>query len=122
MKPTIEGTLFGSISVGGREFSHDVVIKPDGSVGKRKKKLSKALYGTSHIISLAEAKDVYRSSDRPEQLIIGSGQEGMVHLSPEAARYLTAKGCRVVLAPTAEAIETWNRAKCNAAGLVHVTC
>ena len=40
-------------------FDHDVVISPDGEVSKRKKKLSKAVYGTSHTSSLEEARYVY---------------------------------------------------------------
>src|SRR2546423_1428688 len=52
MKPRIDGTSFGSITVGGTVFEHDIIIRPDGAVKKRKKKLSKAIYGTSHMISL----------------------------------------------------------------------
>ena len=39
-----------------------------------------------------------------EQLILGSGQMGNVHLSPEAEAYFAKKGCKVLLQPTAEAI------------------
>ena len=56
MKPRIDATEFGSITVEGAVFDHDVVISPDGDVSKRKKKLSKAVYVTSHTISLQEAK------------------------------------------------------------------
>jgi hypothetical protein len=54
MNPGIDATDFGSITVEGTVFDHDVVIGPDGEVSKRKKKLSKAVYGTSHTISLQE--------------------------------------------------------------------
>ena len=54
MKPRIDATEFGSITVDGTVFDHDLVISPDGEVSKRKKKLSKAVYGTSHTISLQE--------------------------------------------------------------------
>ena len=59
MKPTIDQTDFGSITIEGLVFSYDVMILPNGEVKKRKKKLSKAIYGTSHILSLDEAKYVY---------------------------------------------------------------
>ena len=55
MKPKIEATSFGSITIDGQKFKKDVVIRLDGSVKKRKKKLSKRIYGTSHTISLDEA-------------------------------------------------------------------
>jgi hypothetical protein len=62
MKPRIDTTAFGSITVAGTVFEHDVIIRPDGQVKKRKKKLSKALCGTSPTV--------------------GSGQYGNVELSP----------------------------------------
>jgi len=122
VKPRIQSTKFGAITVGGEELPHDVVILPNGTVRKRRKKLSKAVYGTSHTISLAEAEHVYDQARHPERLIIGTGQNGMVHLSPEADSFLEENGCAVLLAPTPEAIEPWNAAKGNVAGLFHVTC
>ena len=50
MRPRIDAADFGSITVEGTVFDHDVVISPEGEVSKRKKKLSKAVYGTSHTI------------------------------------------------------------------------
>ena len=37
MKPTIDGTKFGSITVDGDTFDHDIVIRLGGKVKKRKK-------------------------------------------------------------------------------------
>ena len=122
MKPRIEATRFGSITLGGVVYEHDVVVRPDATVRRRKKKLSKAVYGTSHTISLAEAKYVYEQGERAERLIIGGGQYGRVELSPEAAAYLARKRCDVVLLPTPEVIATWNEAKGKVIGLFHVTC
>jgi hypothetical protein len=122
MKPRIDGTRFGSITVAGTVFEHDVVIRPDGQVKKRKKKLSKAVYGTSHTISLREAKHVYEHAPGADRLIVGSGQYGNVELSPEAAAYLRRRGCRVLVRPTPAVITVWNRAKGAAVGLFHVTC
>jgi hypothetical protein len=42
MGPTIDGTAFGSITIAGEVYEHDVVIRLSGNVKKRKKKLSKA--------------------------------------------------------------------------------
>jgi hypothetical protein len=120
MRPTIDQTTFGSITIAGQLFAHDVLIRPDGQVTKRKKKLSKAVYGTSHILSLAEAKQVYATGS--ERLIIGSGQEGNVRLSEEAEAYFKHKHCRVRVQPTPKAIQTWNTAEGAVIGLFHVTC
>lgn len=120
MKPAIDGTKFGSITIDGAEIEHDVLIRLSGEIRKRKKKLSRAVYGTSHTISQDEAEYVFEKG--AERLIIGSGQDGMVTLSEEAAEYFRKKGVRVDLSPTPEAIRQWNKAKGPAIGLFHVTC
>ena len=122
MRPPIEATQFGSITLGGVVCDHDVLVRPDARVKRRKKKLSKAVYGTSHTVSLAEAEYVYGQGEGPERLIIGGGQYGRVELSPEAAEYLARKQCDVVLLPTPDVIPTWNDAKGRVIGLFHVTC
>ncbi|MGH3082999.1 MAG: Mth938-like domain-containing protein [Gaiellaceae bacterium] len=122
MKPRIDRTAFGSITVDGSVFEHDVIIGPDGQVKKRKKKLSKAVYGTSHTISLDEAKHVCNQGPDADRLIVGSGQYGNVELSPEAAAYVEERNFSVVLMPTPEVIDVWNETKGRAIGLFHVTC
>jgi hypothetical protein len=122
MKPRIDRTTFGSITVEGTVFEHDVIIRPDGRVEKRKKKLSKAVYGTSHTISLEEAEYVCGQGPGADRLIVGSGQHGNVELSPEAAAYVERRKYRVVLLPTPEVIDVWNNTEGKAIGLFHVTC
>ena len=120
MKPHIDQTTFGSITVEGTVIEHDIIIRFGGQVEKRKKKLSKAIYGTSHVLSLDEAKYVYEKGTK--RLIIGSGQDGNVELSEEAADYFKRKECQVDLWPTPEAIGAWNKSKGLVIGLFHVTC
>lgn len=120
MKPNIDQTKFGSITITGEVFEHDVIIRLSGQVKRRKKKLSKAIYGTSHTISLDEAKHIYEKGSK--RLIIGTGQHGNVELSDEAADYFKKKKCQVKLLPTPEAIQTWNQAKGSTISLFHVTC
>ena len=120
MKPSIDQTTFGSMTIEGSVFEHDVLIRLSGQVKKRKKKLSKAIYGTSHILSLDEAKHVYE--DGAQRLMIGTGQYDNVRLSEEAADYFKHKHCQVELLPTPEAIRAWNEAEGTVIGLFHVTC
>jgi hypothetical protein len=103
----IEKTTFGTITMDGKTYEHDVVVRLSGEVVKRKKKLSKKYYGTSHILSKDEAKFVFEKGC--EQLIVGSGQVGNVRLSPEAE-------------PTPKAIRVFNRSTVRKIGLFHVTC
>jgi hypothetical protein len=120
MKPIIDKTKFGSITIDGEKFDYDILIRLDGKVEKRKKKLSKDVFGTSHTISLAEAEYVYENG--AEGIIIGSGQSGMVKLSDEAAEFFKQKKCLVSLHPTPEAIEFWNNTRGYNIGLFHITC
>jgi hypothetical protein len=120
MEPRIDKTKFGSITIQGETYEQDVLIRLSGKVKKRQKKLSKAVYGTSHIISLAEAMHIYQEG--AEQLLIGSGQYGLVKLSEEAAAHLAEQGCEVLLLPTKEAVQAWNNAEGAVIGLFHVTC
>ena len=120
MRPSIDGTEFGSITISGELYEHDVVIRLSGNVKKRKKKLSKAKYGTSHKVSLEEAEHIFEAGAK--RLILGSGQSGSVELSDEAAQYFRKNGCSVQLLPTPQAITAWNAAKGAVIGMFHVTC
>ncbi|MGD0184048.1 MAG: MTH938/NDUFAF3 family protein [Roseiarcus sp.] len=116
----IDATEFGSITVDGKTYDHDVIIRLSGKVEKRRKRLSKQQYGTSHVISKEEAKFVFE--DGCDLLIVGAGQEGNVRLSPEASAYFDKKRCHVLLEPTPEAIRTFNRSSERKVALMHVTC
>lgn len=116
----IDRSEFGSITIDGKTYDHDVTIGLSGAVSKRKKKLSKRKYGTSHILSKAEAKHVFEKGS--DLLVIGTGQEGNVRLSPGAERYLAKKGVKVLLEPTPEAIQSFNRSSGHKIALMHVTC
>ena len=120
MKPVIYDSGFGYITVEGSKIDHDIIIRLSGVIKKQKKKLSKSVYGTSHIISLEEAKYVYQ--DGAERLIIGAGQQGMVSLSKEATDYFKKKKCKIALHPTPKAIKIWNNAAGRVIGLFHITC
>lgn len=120
MKPKIDSTRFGSITIDGEKYENDVLIRLGGKVKKRKKKLSKAIYGTSHVISLDEAKHIYE--DGAERLIVGTGQEGMVKLSDEAADYFKVNKCQMRLSPTPDAIRLWNKSDGEIIAMFHVTC
>jgi len=116
----IDGSEFGSIIIDGETYPHDVLIRLSGEIRKRRKKLSKRVYGTSHIISLEEAEFVFEKGCC--LLIVGTGQNGNLRLSPEAVDFFAGKGCTVLAEPTLTAITLFNRAKGDKVGLFHVTC
>jgi hypothetical protein len=120
MRPRINNAKFGSITIEGAISEQDVIIRLSGQVEKRKKGLSKAVYGTSHIISLDEAKYIYEKG--AQRLVIGTGQQDLLKLSNEAAQYFQRSKCQVKLLPTCEAIRTWNETWGAVIGMFHVTC
>ena len=120
MKTIIEHTSFGSITINQETFNHDVVIRLSGKIKKRKKTLSKQVYGTSHKLSLEEATHIYEEGCKT--IIIGTGQSGVLKLSQEAVRFFEERGCQVILKRTSEAIEEFNRTTGEKIGMFHVTC
>lgn len=120
MKPTLSGTGFGWIDTEGERISHDILIRLDGEITKRAKKLSKEIYGTSHTVSLAEAEHIYQEG--AEGLLIGAGQFGRVRLSPEAASFFQEKSLPVKILPTSQAVKAWNESHEKLIGLFHITC
>ncbi len=114
-------TTFGSITIQGNRYEHDIIIRMDGRILKRKKKLSKRIFGTSHIISIDEAKYIFEKGAK--HLIIGSGQYGQVTLSEEAEKYFKKKECVVKIYTTPEALKQWNMQEKGAViALFHLTC
>ncbi len=120
MRPHLDGTGFGWLEIDGERHDNDVLIRLDGTVEKRKKKLSKQIYGTSHTISLDEAKHV--AEEGATALIIGSGQYDRVRLSEEAAEYFQQLEVEVRLLATPDAIDVWNDTADGCIGLFRLTC
>lgn len=120
MSVTIERTDFGEITIGEETYCHDVVVRLSGEVKKRKKKLSKNVYGTSHKVSLDEAKYVYEKGCRA--VVVGTGQHDGLRLSKEAEEYLSKKGCEILMKPTPQAVVVFNKTQGPKVGLFHVTC
>jgi hypothetical protein len=120
MKPSINESTFGSITISDERYNHDVVIRLSGEIKKRKKKLSKAKYGTSHTISVEEAEHIFEKG--ADELIIGTGQIGYVELSDEAESFFSKNHCKVLLLPTPQALLAWNEAEGAVIGMFHITC
>lgn len=120
MKPNIDSTRFGSITIDREEYDRDVLIRLSGKVKKRKKKLSKMIYGSSHTLSLEEAEHIYE--DGAELFIFGTGQNDVSRISEEALGFFKEMGCRVEALNTPKAIKAYNKAPGKVIGVFHVTC
>jgi hypothetical protein len=120
MKPHIDVYRFGSITIDGQSYDHDVVIELSGEIHKRNRKISKAGFGTPHMVSLEEAKEVFERG--AERIIIGSGQDGKLTVSKEALDFFKKHKIIADVLETPQAIEKWNTTEGNIIAIFHVTC
>jgi hypothetical protein len=109
MKPRIDGAEFGSITMDGLDIGYDVLIRLSGEIKKRKKNLSKAVFGTSHTISLEEAKYIFEKGTK--RLIVGSGHNSMVELSKEASDYFKKRKSELIYYPPLKPFNSGTRLK-----------
>jgi hypothetical protein len=93
----ITDTRLGTITIDGETCEHDVVLRLSGEVVKRKKKLSKKIYGTSHTISEDEIRFVYEKGCK--RLVVGTGQSGLAVLPPMPPPILRPKAARSPRSP-----------------------
>lgn len=118
--PQITGTRFGEITVGGQTYEHDVYVLADGRVKKRKKKLAKRAYGTSHKIGPDELAKVCEGD--PQAVFLGTGQYGVAELTDDGERFLRDRDVAWRAMPTPQAIRAYNDCSAAKAALLHVTC
>ncbi|MBD3293199.1 MAG: ROK family protein [Armatimonadia bacterium] len=118
--PRIESVEFGSVTVDGETLEHDIHIRANGKLKKRKKKWARKDYGTSHIIGPRELKKALKKG--AEALVIGEGFDGMVRLAEEGREMLEQRGVRWEMLPTEEAIDAWEGKDGRKALILHVTC
>jgi len=118
--PEVQAGEFGKVLVGGQIYDYDVVIRGDGQVKKRKKKLSREVHGQAHTLSAAEL--AYVCAGGVPQLIIGAGYHAGVTLGKDARRFVDERGIKLELHPSPQAAEVYNRTPGRKALLFHVTC
>lgn len=113
-------TGFGWIDIGQVRYEHDIVIHTDGSVSKRKKKLSKPYAGVYGHTPLAAEELAFLEDERPGVVYIGTGQYGDLPLTPDALA-LIEHYARVVK-PTPALLPLLEAEKRKYAAVLHVTC
>jgi len=110
----IDGTSFGSITIDGKCYSHDVWVFTDGSIERRDR---------NHEFNLNELDLLLKGN--LEVVIVGTGQYGCVQINREAAELATRRGVQVIDDTTPNAIRRYNEAAKGGrrvAGAFHVTC
>ena len=120
----IEKTKFGSITIDGETYKHDIYILLNKTVEKRKKELSKP-YSIGHtVVGPDEIK--YLLAKKPKILVLGKGQYGILPIHEEAQKLLDkAKDLIIISNKTPVVIHMLNdliKQNAKVVALLHVTC
>lgn len=114
---------FRMVKFDGKNYSHDIVIHTDNIVEKRNKNISREKYGTAHVLSADEIKNLL--DENPEIIKVGRGQTDMLKVGEDAAELLSTKKVDLMDSPTSEAVEEFNKLKNQGkklAAIIHITC
>jgi hypothetical protein len=108
---------FGSIRIDGVTYEHDVVID-GGKVRKRKKKPSKKFREAFGHTPLSVEEELPWKCRR---LVIGTG-EGALPVMKEVKREAQRRKIKLLVLPTADAIEVLRKASDETNAVLHLTC
>ncbi|MBM3307063.1 MAG: hypothetical protein FJY74_01895 [Candidatus Eisenbacteria bacterium] len=115
LAPRIEHYSFGRVTIDGKIYTADVVVLPGRVIAGWWRK-------DGHRLAPEDVEDVLAA--RPACLVIGTGASGLMEVPPETTALLEGRGISVIVKPTAEAVETYNRLRGDGrtAACLHLTC
>jgi len=111
----INSYQFGVIIVNGRRYTSDVIIYPDRVDDNWWRR-------EGHSLSPQDLKEVLR--EKPEIVVIGSGNSGLMEVSPSTRRWIEGKGIRLKVEPTQAACQIYNQFQKThkVVAALHLTC
>jgi hypothetical protein len=110
----IDSVKFGEITVKGKTYYSDALVRWDGRVVLRQKK---------HIIDMDDFIDMAKA--KPEAIVIGTGIHDVVRVSGKFRQEANYRGIRLYTDPSAKAVEMFNGLVAQgrkAVALIHTTC
>jgi len=111
---TINSYSFGKIVINNHLYNQDVYIDTEGKVSPWQRE-------ESHFIRLDDLEKI--TEENPEVLIIGTGAYGIAKVSPEINTFCQDKKIELIIKPTKEATEEYNRLKDKRTmAYFHLTC
>lgn len=109
---------FGSLSIDGVAYDHDVGIDR-GSISKRKKMRSKRFRDAYGHTPLSAEENIPWACRR---LVVGTGAAGALPIMDEVISEAERRGVEVVALPTSEALDLLRDSPPNTNAVMHVTC
>ena len=112
----IDEVKFGEIKVDGKTYYSDMIVWWDGKVDFVTKR---------HRIGMNELAKLLKGKGKPEVIVIGTGQQGIVGVEPEVGQACSDKKIKLYSDPTPKAVDFFNglilQGK-KVAGYFHITC
>lgn len=119
----IEEYHFGSITIDGKTYTHDVEVRWTDEVLDWWRR-------ESHLIDVEAVKRAVEQN--PETIVIGTGEAGVARVTEEAQEFIQEKGIKLIVDRTEQATRTFNIRKEESQeeegkpekviGLFHLTC
>lgn len=112
----IRGYSFGTITVDGRIYESDVIIRPNQVQDGWWRK-------DAHNLQIDDISALL--ADPPEILVVGQGAYGRMRLDPSVGRELSKLNVQLVAAPTKAACDKFNELLAqgkNVVAALHLTC
>ena len=119
MKAKIDYYSFGRMTISGTEFTSDVIIHTDGRAQGNWRRRQGHNLVPEDIAALLESA--------PQRLIIGTGDSGLMAVSPRVFELCRQRGIQVEALATAAAVTQFNEAveeddSVSVAACFHLTC
>jgi hypothetical protein len=114
----VEDFSFGSITIDGQTYGHDVVVDR-GKIRERDKRPSKKLQHAFGHTPLSAGEDIPWKCRR---LVIGTGAYGRLPVMDEVVDEATRRGVELVIEPTASAMKHVEGESKDTNAILHVTC
>ena len=119
----IQEYKFGSITIDGKTYNHDVEVRWTDEILDWWRK-------ESHVIDVEDVKRAVEQN--PETIIIGTGESGIARVTEEAQKFIKDRGIELIIDLTEQATRTFNIRKEESEeeegkqekviGLFHLTC
>lgn len=110
----IESYDFGRVVIGGRAYTSDVLVFPEGVKERWWRR-------EGHKLCLEDLREVLER--KPEVLVVGTGFSGLMEIPSKLNKELQAKGIELRAVPTREAVELYNKLKGpKVVAALHLTC